>query len=137
MIHPPTAPLRVLIVDDAADLRLLVRYVLQLDPAFNVVGEAEDGREGVRKATELQPDLVLLDLSMPGLDGLEALPLILEAAPDVTVVVLSGFSAKAMAGRAMERGALGYVEKGVPPATLLGQLRTLLQIPETAAQTTR
>ncbi len=121
-------PLRVVIVDDAADLRLLVRYVLQLDDAFEVVGEAADGAEGVEVATREQPDLVLLDLSMPDMDGLEALPLIQQAVPHVTVVVLSGFSAHSMARRAMDLGAAGYLEKGVPASELLDNLRELLEL---------
>ena len=77
-----------------------------------VVGEAADGEDAVRLATELRPDLVLLDLAMPRMDGLQALPLIREAVPGVRVVVLSGFEDSVMADRAVEAGASRYVEKG-------------------------
>ena len=78
-----------------------------------VVGLAADGEEAVELARSQQPDVVLLDLAMPRMDGLQALPLILEAVPGVRVVVLSGFDKHTMADRALEAGAHRYVEKGL------------------------
>jgi CheY-like chemotaxis protein len=107
-----TRTCRVLIADDVADLRLLLRFALERSGAFEVVGEAADGAEAVARATEHLPDLVVLDLSMPVLDGLEALPFIRKAAPDARVVVLSGFAAAKMEERAIAAGAVAYFEKG-------------------------
>jgi PAS domain S-box-containing protein len=111
---------RVLLVDDAEDLRDVLRLKLERHESYEVVGEAGDGIEGVELARLLQPDLVLLDLAMPRMDGLEALPLILQAAPGTRVVVLSGFDEKTMAQKAMEAGARRYVVKG-------GSLKELVQ----------
>lgn len=106
------AQYRVLVVDDAEDLRALVRIKLEHHGGFTVVGEAANGEEAVMRAAELQPDLVLLDLSMPRMDGLQALPLICDAVPGVRVVVLSGFDADPMAEKALAAGAVKYIEKG-------------------------
>ncbi|HET9501878.1 MAG TPA: response regulator [Marmoricola sp.] len=103
---------RVLLVDDAEDLRDVLRLKLERHQGYEVVGEAGDGAEGIELARRLQPDLVLLDLAMPRMDGLEALPLIREAAPAAQVVVLSGFNENTMAQRALAAGARDYVVKG-------------------------
>ena len=104
---------RVLLVDDNDDLRRLLRIQLERTGRYQIVGEAADGHEAVRLAAELQPRIVLLDLSMPVMDGLQALPLILDAVPEVRVVVLSGFDQGTMSVRALAAGAARYVEKGM------------------------
>lgn len=104
---------KVLIVDDSRDLRDLLGLKVQMWGGYQVVGLAADGEEAVDLAKQHQPDLVLLDLAMPKMDGLQALPLILDAAPGVRVVVLSGFDRDTMADRALEAGAHRYVEKGL------------------------
>ncbi|HVF19977.1 MAG TPA: response regulator, partial [Mycobacteriales bacterium] len=118
------APMRVLLVDDAVDIRAIMRINLELSGAV-IVGEAGTGREAVELASELQPDVVLLDLAMPGMDGLEALPLVRAAAPDAKVVVLSGFAAARMEQSALDLGAAAYVEKGTPVHEILELLRRL------------
>ena len=107
------APVKVLIVDDSRDLRDLLGLKVATWGGYEVVGLAADGEEAVELARTHQPDVVLLDLAMPRMDGLQALPLILEAVPGVRVVVLSGFDKHTMADRAMEAGAHRYVEKGL------------------------
>jgi len=102
----------VLIVDDVADIRVLLRMTLTRDEGFDVVGEAGDGLEAISQAEQHQPDLVVLDLSMPVLDGLEALPRILAVAPGARVVVVSGFDSSRMRDPALAAGAVAYVEKG-------------------------
>jgi PAS domain S-box-containing protein len=104
-------PPRILIVDDNDDVRTLIREHVEAIGSYDVVGEAADGEEAVRMASGLQPDVVLLDLAMPRMDGLQALPLILDAVPGVRVIVLSGFDQGTMADKALAAGAARYVEK--------------------------
>lgn len=118
-------PRRVLIVDDAEDLRTLLRFRLQKESWAHVVGEAEDGVDAVEQAGLLQPDLVILDVAMPRMDGLEALPLIREAAPGVKVIVLSGFNAATLAQSAGAAGADHYLVKGGPLAELVALAQAL------------
>lgn len=106
--------LRTLLVDDAEEMRALVGMSLKLDGRFDVVGEAANGREAVDLATAHRPDLVLLDLSMPVMDGLEALPLIRSAVPETIVVVFSGFEEEQLGAEAKALGAVAYVTKGLP-----------------------
>jgi DNA-binding NarL/FixJ family response regulator len=106
-------PPRILIVDDNDDVRTLIREHVEAIGSYDVVGEAADGEEAVRMASGLQPDVVLLDLAMPRMDGLQALPLILDAVPGVRVIVLSGFDQGTMADKALAAGAARYVEKSV------------------------
>lgn len=105
--------IRVLICDDVAMLRELLRYELEEDNDVVVVGEADNGIDGVRLVTELQPDVVVLDLAMPGIDGLEALTQ-MRSAPGhpPAVLVHSGFDAATMRGRVLALGASDYLEKG-------------------------
>ena len=104
--------LRVLIADDAPDIRLLLRMYLS-DSRLEVVGEATNGAEAVEMARGEQPDAVILDLAMPVMDGLEAIPHIKNASPATKIVVLSGFDADRMAERALGLGADTYLQKGV------------------------
>lgn len=116
---------RVLIVDDAEDLRELLRFGLERSNDLEVVGEAVDGVDAVEQARALQPDLVFLDVAMPRMDGLEALPLIREAVPHVRVVVLSGFNEGTMAENARRAGADHYVVKGGPLHELVALAESL------------
>jgi DNA-binding NarL/FixJ family response regulator len=93
-------------------LRELLRSELEEDDNVVVVGEAENGLESVRLAGELKPDVVLLDLAMPGIDGLEALTLMRAAPNPPTVLVHSGFDAQTMRDRVLALGAAAYIEKG-------------------------
>jgi DNA-binding NarL/FixJ family response regulator len=104
--------IRVLICDDVAMLRELMRYELEEDDDVVVVGEAENGIDGVRLVNELHPDVVVLDLAMPGIDGLEALTQIRSAANAPAVLVHSGFDADTMRERVLALGAADYLEKG-------------------------
>jgi DNA-binding NarL/FixJ family response regulator len=124
---PEPAPITVVVADDTRDLRLLLSIALDLAGGFDVVGEAADGQEALEQALRLQPDVVLLDLAMPVLDGLQVIPLIRAQAPDTVIVVLSGFGADAMGERAVALGAATYVQKGVNPTVLAERLRALVQ----------
>ena len=105
-------PLRVVLCDDVPELRTLMRFALEEEGDLVVVGEAGDALTGVERITDLQPDVVLLDLSMPGMDGLEAIPLIRARSARTAIVVFSGFAEERMRGPALEVGADRYVEKG-------------------------
>jgi DNA-binding NarL/FixJ family response regulator len=108
------ARISVYLVDDVPELRELIKVGMEEDPGFQVVGEAGDGRSALDGIAETHPAAVLLDLSMPDMNGLEAIPQIREGDPDVAIIVLSGFSADRMGPPVLERGADGYVEKGTP-----------------------
>jgi DNA-binding NarL/FixJ family response regulator/anti-sigma regulatory factor (Ser/Thr protein kinase) len=126
MTGAPDPAYRVVIADDVEDLRYLLKRALERDGRFSVVGLAANGREAVVQAARLRPDLTLLDLSMPVMDGLEALPLIRSAVPEGTVVVLSGLDAERMESAALGRGAAGFLVKGLSPRRLVDELTVLL-----------
>jgi diguanylate cyclase (GGDEF)-like protein len=111
---PGHEEIRVFVCDDAPDLRHLLRVSLEQDPALRVSGEAGDGRGIVPLVRSAGADVVLMDLSMPRVDGLEAIKQLRKAMPDVGIVVLSGFETARMQGRALEMGADCYIEKRVP-----------------------
>jgi len=105
---------RILIVDDHPLTREALSSLLNAH-GFDVVAEASDGAEAIESAAQLRPDLVLLDLSMPGMDGLEALPKLREAAPECEVVVLTASGTEANLLAAIRGGAAGYLLKNEPP----------------------
>ena len=117
---------RVLVVDDQASMRDLLRWTFEDHPRYRVVGEASGGREAVALARHYQPDLVILDLAMPGVGGLEALPLIRAVAPLARVVVLSGLEPAEVAERAFAEGAVGFLSKGADPTRFLADLTRIL-----------
>lgn len=112
------APLRVLLADDTPEIRQLLRFHLELDGRFEIVGEAGDGRAAIDMTDSESPDAVILDLAMPVMDGLQAIPEIREKAPETKILVLSGFEARQMSREAIDRGAHAYVEKGKSLADL-------------------
>ena len=110
--RPVDAVVGVLICDDNAPLRAAIRDVVELRPSLRVVGEAADGNEAVVEAKRLQPDVILLDLSMPIRTGLEALRELKEVASSAKIIVFSGFSEATAGEEAMELGADLYLQKG-------------------------
>lgn len=109
---------RLFIADDVRALRVLWRELLAADPGIVVVGEAADGRAALDGVRETQPDVLLLDLAMPHMDGLEVLRELRAEGARTAVVVASGFAGRRMARAALELGARDYFEKGAPPAEL-------------------
>ncbi|MBV8982268.1 MAG: response regulator, partial [Acidimicrobiia bacterium] len=131
---------RVVVADDFADIRHLVKVTLERSGRFEIVAEAENGVEAVEQATAHQPDILVLDLSMPVLSGMEALPQIRAASPDTKVVVLSGFDRSRMESEALAGGAVGYIEKGLRPSQLVDELLAvagLMELVQVAAETAR
>src|SRR3954471_7697700 len=116
---------RVLGVDDAANLRELLTVLLDVEDDFEVVGTAADGAQAIERAAALQPDVVLLDLAMPVMDGLQALPGLREQLPGARIVIFSGFEHEALAREALAAGADAYIEKGTSVMQLVARLRQL------------
>jgi DNA-binding NarL/FixJ family response regulator len=132
------APIRVLIADDHAVVRRGLRTFLELQDDIDVVGEASDGETCVTAAVELSPDVILLDLLMPGVGGVEALGRLHEAGSTARVLVITSFTDPAVSVPAVRAGAAGVIFKDVEPRDLANAIRsvhgghTLLQ-PDVAA----
>jgi len=109
---------RVLLVDDQPLLRQGYRMVLSAQDDLEVVGEAADGAAAVRAAHTLRPDVVLMDVRMPGMDGIEATRQIVQQTPDVRVIILTTFDVDQYAFSALRAGASGFLLKNVPPDDL-------------------
>jgi len=104
-------PIRVLIVDDQAPFRAALRMVVELTDGFEVAGEAHDGESGLAMADELAPDLVLMDVQMPGIGGLEATRRLTAAHDGVKVIVLSTYHAEEYEAPALDAGAIAFISK--------------------------
>lgn len=105
--------IRILLVDDHTLFRSGMRLLLQRNPEFEIVGEASDGAEGVKRARQLKPDVVLMDLNMPGLSGLEAMQIIVEDLPGTAVLMLTVSEQAEDLVNALKNGARGYLLKNV------------------------
>jgi len=123
------APVRILIVDDFQSWRRFVSSMLQDNPEFLVIGEASDGLEAVQKSEELQPDLILLDVGLPRLNGIEAARRICAIAPGATILFVSENQSQSVAQEAMRTGACtrGYVVKSDAARDLLPALKAVMQ----------
>ncbi len=117
----------VVLVDDSKEVRAVVRRLLQ-SAGFDVVGEAADGDEGIILAYRQQPEILLLDTSMPKVDGIEALPAILALSPETRVVMFTGFEEPGLAARARELGAVDFIEKSIHLEDLPARLRRTLEV---------
>ncbi|HEU5027371.1 MAG TPA: response regulator transcription factor [Spirillospora sp.] len=115
----------VLLVDDQPLLRMGFRLVLEAHPDITVVGEAGDGAQAVAQAAALAPDVVLMDVRMPGTDGIEATELITRDHPSSRVLILTTFDLDEHAFAALRAGAAGFLLKNVEPAALIAGIRTV------------
>lgn len=120
----PPGTIRVLIVDDEASMRRALRRVFEADRRFTVVAEARDGAEAAREAEAEQPSAVTLDLAMPNMDGLAAIPQIRRASPGTKIIVLSGVAAYDAAVRARQLGAHAVLSKLTSPRKLRAAVAT-------------
>ncbi|MEU9764032.1 response regulator transcription factor [Streptomyces sp. NPDC047985] len=117
--------IRVLLVDDHQVVRRGLRTFLEIQDDIEVVGEAADGAEGVARAEELRPDVVLMDIKMPGTDGIEALRRLRELANPAKVLIVTSFTEQRTVVPALRAGASGYVYKDVDPDALAGAIRSV------------
>jgi DNA-binding NarL/FixJ family response regulator len=120
---PPGEVTEVLLVDDHQLVRSGLASLLSATDDLRVVGEAADGRQAVRLAQELAPDVVLMDLSMPGMDGVQATREVLSAHPTTAVVVLTSFADQRRVADALAAGAIGYLLKDCEPQEVLAGVR--------------
>jgi DNA-binding NarL/FixJ family response regulator len=120
-------PIRVLIADDHAMFREGVRALLDAEPDIEVVGEVEDGRAASQRALSLRPDIVLMDITMPGLDGVEATRLITHRDPSIRVLILTMHDNEEVFLRSLAAGAAGYVLKRSGGLELVGAIRSTHQ----------
>jgi DNA-binding NarL/FixJ family response regulator len=120
-------PIRVLLADDHGVVRKGLRFLLSQDPAIEIVGEAEDGREAVRLAAELLPSIIIMDIAMPQLNGLDAAAQITKSNPKAAVIVLSMYSDEEFLIRALTAGAKGYLLKDSAEADVLRAVHAVAQ----------
>ncbi|WSJ63974.1 response regulator transcription factor [Streptomyces sp. NBC_01310] len=117
--------IRVLLVDDHQVVRRGLRTFLEVQDDIEVVGEASDGEEGVAQAEELRPDVILMDIKMPGTDGIEALRRLRELANPARVLIVTSFTEQRTVVPALRAGAAGYVYKDIDPDALAGAIRSV------------
>ena len=117
--------IRILIVDDHAVVRAGLKAILGFEGDLNVVGESGDGRDAVRKASELHPDVVIMDLMMPKVGGADATDAIVAANPDTKVLVLTSYGSAADINRALESGATGALMKTASDDRLIAAIRSV------------
>ncbi|GGV04144.1 DNA-binding response regulator [Streptomyces albospinus] len=118
-------PIRVLLVDDHQVVRRGLRTFLEVQDDIEVVGEASDGAEGIAATEQLRPDVVLMDIKMPGTDGIEALRRLRELDNPVRVLVVTSFTEQRTVVPALRAGAAGYVYKDIDPDALAGAIRSV------------
>lgn len=115
--------IRVLVVDDHAMVRRGVRDLLSTEPGIEVAGEAHNGREAIAEVARLRPDIVLMDLAMPGLDGPEIIRTIDLHHPEARILVLTSFAGEDLLSAALQAGALGYLQRDSDPEDLVRAIR--------------
>ena len=124
-------PIRVLIVDDHPVVRKGLASFLANEPDLVVVGAAVDGEEALKLADEHVPEVVLMDLSMPGIGGIEATKQLIQAHPGIRVLILTSFGGHERMVEALKAGAVGYVVKDTAPAEMLRALRSIARPADT------
>jgi DNA-binding NarL/FixJ family response regulator len=131
-VASPTPKKRVLLVDDNSAVRSLVRQVFELEPEFEVSGEAENGQDAIEKAKDLKPDLVILDLSMPVMTGLDAAPLIRDLLPATAIILFTVQGGNEVERLARAAGIHAVVSKNEAASKLVLEAQSLLAIDQQA-----
>jgi DNA-binding NarL/FixJ family response regulator len=126
-VASPSRKIRVLMVDDHAIVRQGLRTFIELQDDMEIVGEGTNGSEAVDLALRTQPDVILLDLVMPEMDGIQATPRILECSPDSRIIILTSFSEEDKLLPAIRAGAQGYLLKDIAPDELVQAIRDAFQ----------
>ncbi|TFD49703.1 response regulator transcription factor [Cryobacterium sp. Hh11] len=123
---PRSAPISILLVDDQALLRVGFRMVLEAEDDFTVVGEASDGAQAIALAARLNPDVVLMDVRMSGVNGIEATRQIMAAQPETRIIILTTFDLDEYAFGGLRAGASGFLLKNAEPGELIAAIRTVV-----------
>lgn len=122
------ADCRIVVCDDHSAFRELVSMVLGLENGIEVVGEAADGVEAIEAVRLHTPDVLLLDVAMPNMDGLEALPFVRDACPATQVVMVTAFGSESIRERALAAGAVAFIEKGLDVTELVEQITQICAV---------
>jgi DNA-binding NarL/FixJ family response regulator len=120
-----TGPIRILLVDDQPLLRMGFRLILEGEHDLKIVGEASDGAEAIRRVRELEPDVVLMDVRMPVLDGIEATRAVTKSGADTRIIILTTFDLDEYAFAGLQAGASAFLLKDVAPADLISAVRVV------------
>lgn len=123
----PRTPIRVYLVDDLTMIRAAFKSLLAKDDRFTVVGDSADARDAITRITALKPDVVMLDIAMPGLSGIDALPLIRAGHPQVKVVMLTHHEGETFVEQALKAGADGYLSKDSEPPELVLAIESVMR----------
>ena len=121
----PTNKIRVLIVDDQKMIREGLKALIKGEKDIEIIGIAENGEHAIKQAENLQPNIILMDMEMPGMDGMEATKIICQKFPDIKVLVLSTFDTQEYVARSLSSGAMGYLLKGTPAKELTDAIRSI------------
>ena len=116
-------PIRVLLVEDQTLMRQGLKTILNLEPGLQVVGEAADGEAGIRQALDLRPDVILMDVQMPGMGGIEAISAICAVWPEARIIILTTFGRDEYVFQGIRAGAVGYLLKDAPADDLVQTIR--------------
>jgi DNA-binding NarL/FixJ family response regulator len=116
-------PIRILLVEDQTLMRQGLRTILSLEPGMVVVGEAADGKAGIRHALDLRPDVILMDVQMPGMSGIEAIAAICAVWPEARIIILTTFGRDEYVFQGIRAGAVGYLLKDAPADDLVQTIR--------------
>jgi DNA-binding NarL/FixJ family response regulator len=116
-------PIRILIVEDQTLMRQGLKTILDLEPGFQVVGQAADGESGIHLALELRPDLILMDIQMPGMNGIEAIAAICAVWPEARIIILTTFGRDEYVFQGVRAGAVGFLLKDAPADHLIQTIR--------------
>jgi DNA-binding NarL/FixJ family response regulator len=116
-------PIRILLVEDQTLMRQGLKTILDLEPGLQVVGEATEGEAGIRRALDLRPDVILMDVQMPGMDGIEAIAAICAVWPEARIIILTTFARDEYVFQGVRAGAVGFLLKDAPADSLIQTIR--------------